>query len=366
LENKFPYTWYLKNGYPAKAVDHHRSTVFSCFAGGGGSSMGYKLAGYDVLGYNEIDPRMAQLYDVNHNPEYSYITPIQKLKKSKKLPSELYNLDILDGSPPCSTFSLAASAVRDKYWGKKKKFREGQVEQVLDTLFFDFIDLTAKLQPKIVVSENVQGITFGTAMTYGTNYVRDIHIAFDKAGYNSQHFILDASKMGVPQKRIRIFFIALRKDFDKFNSKFNLFETRPELELNFNFPKITFSEIDEGTKVKREKIGPKSARSYISKGTPRGRWQTEKQSNRGKVGTVGFGYTVVNNLVPNTMTGAGRTSYLNKSHNYVSNNELSKIASFPLDYNFESKKSRSLQYVMGMSVPPVMMAQISYHLFTMD
>jgi DNA (cytosine-5)-methyltransferase 1 len=48
-------------------------------------------------------------------------------------------LDILDGSPPCSSFSMAGN--REKDWGKEKKFREGQAEQVLDNLFFDFIDL---------------------------------------------------------------------------------------------------------------------------------------------------------------------------------------------------------------------------------
>ena len=68
---------------------------------------------------------------------------------------------------------------REKDWGKEKVFREGQAEQVLDTLFFDFIDLAKELQPKVVVAENVKGLILGEAK----KYVRKIYEEFDKAGY---------------------------------------------------------------------------------------------------------------------------------------------------------------------------------------
>lgn len=61
--------------------------------------MGYKLAGFDVIGCNEIDPRMMEVYRRNHNPKYSYLEPIQTFKLRDDLPDELYDLDILDGSP---------------------------------------------------------------------------------------------------------------------------------------------------------------------------------------------------------------------------------------------------------------------------
>jgi DNA (cytosine-5)-methyltransferase 1 len=107
---------------------------------------------------------MIEAYKTNHNPKYAYLEPIQTFKNRTDLPAELYNLDILDGSPPCSSFSMAGN--RDKDWGKEKKFREGQAEQVLDTLFFDFIDLAKKLQPKVVVAENVKGLLMGNAKDY--------------------------------------------------------------------------------------------------------------------------------------------------------------------------------------------------------
>ena len=79
-------------------------------------------------------------------PQYSYLEDIRDLVKRNNLPEELYNLDILDGSPPCSTFSM--SGLREDAWGKEKKFKEGQKTQVLDTLFFDFIALAKRLKPK--------------------------------------------------------------------------------------------------------------------------------------------------------------------------------------------------------------------------
>ena len=149
IMSKYNYRWTLKDANFTK----DKGNVFSCFSCGGGSTMGYKLAGFDVIGCNEIDPKMMEVYKKNHNPKYSYLEPIQEFKNRKDLPKELYNLDILDGSPPCSSFSMAG--VRERDWGVERKFREGKDNQVLDTLFFDFIDLAEKLQPKVVIVDRI-------------------------------------------------------------------------------------------------------------------------------------------------------------------------------------------------------------------
>mgnify|MGYP003636037759 FL=1 len=237
-EYRFPYEWTLKDANFTK----DKGTVFSCFACGGGSTMGYKLAGFDVLGCNEIDPKMIEAYRTNHNPKLSYLEPIQTFKLRKDLPKELYNLDILDGSPPCSSFSMAGN--REKDWGKEKKFREGQAEQVLDNLFFDFIDLAKELQPKIVVAENVSGLMMGSAK----DYVKRIYTAFQEAGYQLriEPYLLDASTMGVPQRRRRVFFIALRNDLaPNFMEQVDMFQTAPKLNLVFNEKEIPFKFIQE-------------------------------------------------------------------------------------------------------------------------
>ena len=295
LEHKFPYEWTLKEAVFTK----DKGTVFSCFACGGGSTMGYKLAGFDVLGCNEIDPKMIEAYRTNHNPKYSYLEPIQTFKLRKDLPKELYNLDILDGSPPCSSFSMAGN--REKDWGKEKKFREGQAKQVLDDLFFDFIDLAKELQPKIVVAENVKGLLQGNAI----KYVRQIYREFDKAGYYVQHWLLNAAKMGVPQRRERVFFIALRKDLAKpFLTQKDLFTVAPELELKFNEKVIKYNEVKRG-------VGRKASDLYYE------RWEQRVDSDR--------------------------DSFCNGG-------------TYPSDYNFLKNKP---EYLIGMSVPPVMTAQIA-------
>jgi DNA (cytosine-5)-methyltransferase 1 len=233
---KYHYNWKLKDAIFTK----DKGKVFSCFACGGGSTMGYKLSGFDVIGCNEIDPKMMEAYIENHNPKYSFLEAIQTFKLRDDLPKELYELDILDGSPPCSSFSMSGN--REKDWGKEKKFREGQAKQVLDDLFFDFIDLAKKLQPKVVVAENVKGLLLGEAKAY----VRKIYKSFDEAGYMVQHFLLDASIMGVPQKRERVFFIALRKDLcEQFLFKKDFFNSIPKIKLSFSENRIPFKDIDD-------------------------------------------------------------------------------------------------------------------------
>ncbi|MFK5284292.1 DNA cytosine methyltransferase, partial [Lacticaseibacillus paracasei] len=71
---------------------------------------------------------------------------------------------MLDGSPPCSSFSMAGN--REKDWGKTKVFREGQSNQVLDDLVFVYIETIKRLQPKVALLENVKGLISGNAKAY--------------------------------------------------------------------------------------------------------------------------------------------------------------------------------------------------------
>jgi DNA (cytosine-5)-methyltransferase 1 len=353
IENKkhnFPYKWTLKDAVFTK----DKGKVFSCFACGGGSTMGYKLAGFDVLGCNEIDPKMIEAYKVNHNPKYAYLEPIQMFKLRDDLPQELYELDILDGSPPCSSFSMAGN--REKDWGKEKVFREGQAEQVLDTLFFDFIDLAKKLQPKVVISENVKGLLLGNAK----EYVRKIYTAFDEAGYYCQHWLLDASKMGVPQRRERVFFIALRKDLAaKFIIQKDMFTVVPELKLEFNETEIPFKEISQ---VDSYRLDDKYFKQWK---------QIELGKNLGDYQNSGFCSIKVHPDYPMpTIIAKQRKESIAGGllHPYefrtISDLEFIYAGSFPFDYNFGSSKSKNkVAYFIGMSVPPVMTAQIAKQVY---
>ena len=343
IEHVFTYNWYLKDGYPASGIEKNNLKVFSCFACGGGSTMGYKLAGYDVLGCNEIDKRMIDVYIENHYPKYAYNEPIQIFKNRIDLPEELYNLDILDGSPPCSSFSIAGN--RDKDWGKEKYFREGQEKQVLDTLFFDFIDLAKKLQPKVIIAENVKGLLIGEAK----KYVQKIHHSLNNAGYYSAHWLLDASVMGVPQKRERVFFISIRKDIaDKLNENIFTLSEFPYINIDFNENEIIFNTVENLINDKKL-INIKEELTELYKnywnesksGEPVGKFNTYKKIYKDKVITT---LPSSNNL------------YHYSECRELSDLELKLCSSFPLDYNFIDQ---SVNYICGMSVPPIMTAQIA-------
>ena len=343
MKHRFNYEWTLKDANFTK----DKGKVFSCFACGGGSTMGYKLAGFDVLGCNEIDPKMIEAYKANHNPKYAYLEPIQTFKLRKDLPKDLYNLDILDGSPPCSSFSMAGN--REKDWGKEKKFREGQAEQVLDNLFFDFIDLAKELQPKIVVAENVKGLLLGNAK----EYVRKIYREFDNAGYYCQHWLLDASKMGVPQRRERVFFVCLRKDLAKDFLYFkDMFTEVPKLELRFNESGIPFKEVEENN-VKRRKLTKKLITHWGNTNANGRSFQTKNKTK------FGFFYKAIKNLPLATIT-SGCAYSIQDAPELLTNIEFCRCGSFPLDYNFINNKP---QYLIAMSVPPVMIAQISTEIY---
>lgn len=324
------YRWTLKDAVFTK----DKGKVFSCFACGGGSTMGYKLAGFDVLGCNEIDPRMARAYVANHHPKYCFLEPIQDFAKRKHFPPELYDLDILDGSPPCSSFSMSGS--REEKWGVKKKFREGQEEQVLDTLFFDFIELARKLQPKVVIAENVKGMLMGNARAYVERVVSE----FDDAGYACQYQLLDASKMGVPQRRQRVFFIAVRKDI-----------SNVKLIVDCSHKPIPFGEI---------KTRNSSQEMHLKLGTQKhSMWKQKMLGERNLCQTIGrlkgkercfdTWYTSDNRVLA---TIAAHSQIITWDEYRTLNDVEFKLAgAFPQDYNFAGNK---IQYIIGMSVPPLM------------
>lgn len=348
-EHRFPYEWTLKDANFTK----DKGKVFSCFACGGGSTMGYKLAGFDVLGCNEIDPKMIEAYKANHNPKYAYLEPIQTFKLRKDLPKELYNLDILDGSPPCSSFSMAGN--REKDWGKEKKFREGQAKQELDTLFFDFIDLAKKLQPKVVVAENVKGLLMGEAKAY----VRKIYDEFDKAGYYCQHWLLDASKMGVPQRRERVFFVCLRKDLaEPFLYQQDMFTVNPKLDLVFDEKEIPFREIYEKNGKGEQKTPPSYGNMWDKKIINEYSMDETTLRVEGVVKYFSVKYLHLHKVL-NTITG-GEKNMLFDEKRTLSKSELCKGGSYPSDYNFLNTKAG---YLVGMSVPPVMTAQIATEIY---
>ena len=336
-EHLFPYRWNLVDGYPAKGIKPNGCKVFGTFICGGGSTMGYKLAGYEHFGGVEIDPKIADVYRENHKPKHLYVEDIRLFNKRSDLPAELFDLDILDGSPPCSTFSMAGS--RENAWGKKKQFREGQAVQVLDDLVFEYVRTIDKLQPKVCLLENVRGIIQGNAKAYSKEIVRQM----TAAGYRVQVFLLNAASMGVPQKRERVFFIGLRKDFGL-----------PELSLMFDEMPVTFGEIKTG--VNGEKLTDETVLVWEKRKAIDNDLGDIHKRISGKIKRFQVKF-VKDHETPKTIA-AGSDSIPVRFDvpNRINEDECKIIGTYPIDYDF---KKIVPNYLIGMSVPPVMTAQIA-------
>lgn len=298
--------------------------------------MGYKLAGYDVVGNCEIDREICEMYKKNLHPRYSYNMDIRDflLLPENELPEDLFQLDILDGSPPCSVFSM--SGKREKDWGRSKRFREGQERQTLDDLFLEFLKLVDKLQPKVFVAENVKGLISGQAK----GYVAEILKVVRQMGYEVQIFCLNSAHMGVPQKRIRVFFVGHRADLDY-----------PKLKLDFNETPITFEQVrSEGGKeitnftrnlLKQKKITDKKLSDI-------------NERLFGKKTRFNAAIVWDNDIVP-TITANGEF-YKACNDMAFSDSDYINCQTFPHDYDF---CDQDVHYVCGMSVPPFMMRMIS-------
>ena len=316
--------------------------VFSCFACGGGSTMGYKLAGCDVIGCCEIDPKMNEIYIKNHHPKYNFLMDIRDFNAipNEELPEELFDLDVLDGSPPCTTFSMAGQ--REESWGKKKKFREGQKEQTLDDLSFVFIETVKKLRPKIVIMENVEGLILGEAFSY----VQKIYKQFDEIGYSVHHWLMKGELMGIPQTRHRVFFVAIRADVG-IDPK--------HIDMNFFYEPVTYGLIKEGhgTPLKPE------TKDYqmLCKAIP---GDTDIAAIYERLGEKPRRFSARicwnENVLPTIV--AKLFHYRPDDKERISTADVIHAQTFPEDYDFQSESYLDIDYICGMSVPPVMMKRI--------
>jgi DNA (cytosine-5)-methyltransferase 1 len=312
--------------------------VMSTFACGGGSSMGYKRAGCEIVAANDIDPEMAWHYQRNLKPKHYFLCPIGDLITGD-LPPELFDLDILDGSPPCSTFSMAGS--REKAWGKDKHFREGQAKQVLSDLFFDYLDLVERLKPKVAIAENVKGMILGNAK----GYTKLIMARFREIGYRPQLFLINAADCGVPQRRERVFFCAVRNDIDV-----------PPLQLAPTHRWISAGEacadVQDLTDAELKDTHPRQSDLSWWNGTEKGQnYGAAVARVRGKPSL--FQHTRLDDRKPCGTLTANASLFTHWSEcRRLTYREWKRLGSFPDDY--QAKSDKIGKYMIGMSVPPKM------------
>ena len=172
-------------------------TVISTFAGCGGSSLGYKLAGFRELLAVEWDDNAVETFRLNFPGVPVYHGDIGKLTGAECMrlagniePGEL---DVLDGSPPCQGFSTAG----------KRKFDDPR-----NSLFKEFARLISELQPRVFVMENVTGMVKGCMKQAYLTIIAELRAC----GYRARGEVLNAMYYNVPQSRERVIIIGVRND----------------------------------------------------------------------------------------------------------------------------------------------------------
>lgn len=172
--------------------------VVSLFAGCGGSSLGYAMAGYRELLAVEWEDHAAETFRLNfprvplHHGDVLKLSGEDALARAGIRQGEL---DVLDGSPPCQGFSMA---------GVRRKRRDDPRNQ----LYLEYIRLLKAFRPRAMIMENVTGLARGRMRGVLRSILRDM----DGAGYRVEARILNALWYGVPQDRQRIIFVGTRKD----------------------------------------------------------------------------------------------------------------------------------------------------------
>jgi len=329
------------------ALEPNGFVAASTFSGCGGSSLGYRMAGFK-LGYaNEFIPEARATYEANARP-YTVVDgrDIRTVQAADVLTAcgvKPGGLDLFDGSPPCASFSTAGK--RSEGWGVVRKYSDSK--QRTDDLFFEFARLVDGIKPKTFVAENVAGLVRGVAV----GYFNDVLELLRSLGYRVGARVLDAQWLGVPQQRMRIIFVGVREDL-------GLDPAYPEpLDYRYNVgdacPWMTDGATEEhpgvmdGIDISRYAIGAEWDK--CAEGQQSDRFFSLIRASRSKP-------------APTILASHGGESIAGVCHptekRKFSIAEVRRLCSFPDDFKLTGTYQQKWER-MGRAVPPVMMAAVA-------
>jgi len=348
--------------------------VVSTFAGGGGSSTGYRLAGGKILAVNEFVEEAQNTYRENYPNTVIVPGDIKELTGTylmEKAGVKISELDILDGSPPCSAFSMAGSIshgggnTHADAFNKTKQYSDIKGVENVEDLFFEFLRVAKDIKPRVIIGENVEGLTMGEAK----EYFHKIQNTFEQIGYLIVANVLDASYFGVPQSRKRCFFIGVREDVadaiglnfmtmyqlypDKNDFRTTLGEAINDIvnedkeELDYLIDKISPEKAVGKTLMKMPKDPDKvlTGMDYHVKGH---HFNLKRSSLRKPCPTI----TAMGNLA-----GVAGTCHPIEDRKFTIK-ELKRIMSLPEDFKLTGKHKQQSERI-GRMVPPLMMKALA-------
>jgi DNA (cytosine-5)-methyltransferase 1 len=348
--------------------------VLSTFAGGGGSSTGYRLAGGKILAINEFVEEAQNTYRENYPNTTIVPGDIKKLTGTYLMEQagvKVSELDILDGSPPCSAFSMAGSIshgggnTHADAFNKTKQYSDIKGVSNVEDLFFEFLRVAKDIKPKVIIGENVEGLTMGEAK----EYFHKIQNTFEEIGYLVVADVLNASYFGVPQSRKRCFFIGVREDVAdaiglNFMTMYQLYPEKNDVqttlgeaisdiinedkeELDYLFDKISPEKAVGKTLMKMPKDPDKvlTGMDYHDKGH---HFNLKRSSLRKPCPTI----TAMGNLA-----GVAGTCHPIEDRKFTIK-ELKRIMSLPEDFKLTGKHKQQSERI-GRMVPPLMMKALA-------
>lgn len=309
--------------------------VVSFFSGVGGSSLGYQHAGCKVILACDWERKATETYRLNFPNTQIIQADIRNItgEMIRKIIGNI-EIDILDGSPPCTPFSMAGK--REGSWGKKYIHSADSRAQRTDDLFFEFIRLIDELKPKSFLAENVKGLIMGKAKGYFKRIKREMEVL----GYHVETFLLNAKDFEVPQSRERVFFIGFRNDL-KLNHDAKL--TTMSV---ITFKQAMIGLINPLKELEQSKINPSSMMSKFLHLQKEGktRDKSDPKSN-------GYTHMRLSYDKPSpTLNTHEHIIFHPKEHRRLTLSETKRLSSFPDEFKFIEIKDGKER--LGNCVPP--------------
>lgn len=202
--------------------------IIDLFSGCGGITKGfYDTNRVEVVGAIDFDKAACKTYQFNFPDSKVINGDINEISVDS---TGFKDIDIIVGGPPCQGFSGL------NRWNKQLE------DDPRNKLFFQYLRFVEELKPKAILIENVRQI-----LTSKNGFARiTICELLDKMGYNVVYDVINAAEFGVPQNRLRAFFVAIRKDIGKFN--FNLLEKNKSAKVTVLDALSDIIEIEEQAK----------------------------------------------------------------------------------------------------------------------
>jgi len=342
-------TWKLRTNVQNAAIAGdamNAPTVISLFAGCGGSSLGYHMAGYNELLAIDFDDNAIQTFKLNFKDVpmlKADISQVSGAKIMKLCKLQAGELDLLDGSPPCQGFSTA---------GKR------QVCDDRNDLVNHYIRLIHEIQPKVFVMENVSGMIKGKMKGLFIEYIK----AMKDAGYQVSCRLLNAKWFSVPQSRQRMICIGVRNDlkmqpvFPKAHDRLiTVGEALKDVVNKTHAPfnkdyEIVFSQIPQGSTAIKS-CSKTTLQKYIPRMIKNKTFNFQgmcKRLNPKKPSPA-----IIKNFIPYAEAPIHPTE-----NRYLSIEEVKRLQSFPDDFKFIGKFEQQWARI-GNSVPPLMTKAIA-------